>query len=97
MRKSQASLQKAVASSSRSFQQAETLYRQGLISFLDVLDAQRVLADLEQRLAVERPNYATQIANLFRVLGTPVDLAPIKETHPPMEWDPSENPDAPVR
>jgi outer membrane protein TolC len=65
----QASLERVIESSSRSFDQAETLYQQGLISFLDVVDAQRVLADGEQSLARERTNYATQIARLFEVLG----------------------------
>lgn len=67
--KRQASLEKSVSSSQRSFSQAETLYQQGLISFLDVVDAQRVLASAEQNLASERTNYATQIAVLFRVLA----------------------------
>ena len=65
---------KAVNSSQRSFTQAETLYQQGLISFLDVVDAQRVLASAEQALARERTNYSTQIAILFRVLGVNVEL-----------------------
>ncbi|QPJ65805.1 MAG: efflux transporter outer membrane subunit [Candidatus Nitrohelix vancouverensis] len=68
----QSSLQKAVKSSEISFYQAETLYQQGLISFLDVVDAQRVLANGEQQLASERTNYATEIATLFRVLGTEI-------------------------
>lgn len=86
-RASQVSLEKAVNSSSRSFQQAEMLYQQGLISFLDVVDAQRVLADAEQRLAAERTNYATRIATLFRVLGTPIHNGPVPETaeKPPLE------------
>ncbi len=71
-KKRQASLEKSVSSSQRSFSQAETLYQQGLISFLDVVDAQRVLASAEQALARERTNYATQIAILFRVLGVDV-------------------------
>ncbi|MAM34388.1 MAG: hypothetical protein CMH28_04870 [Micavibrio sp.] len=70
----QNSLEKAVNSSQRSFTQAETLYQQGLISFLDVVDAQRVLASAEQALARERTNYSTQIAILFRVLGVNVEL-----------------------
>lgn len=72
-RERQTSLEKAVASSDRSFYQAETLYQQGLISFLDVVDAQRVLANAEQALARERTNYATQIAILFRVLGVDIE------------------------
>lgn len=68
----QQSLEKAVVSSSRSFEQADRLYQLGLSSFLDVVDAQRVLASAEQQLATERTNYSTQIASLFRVLGTKV-------------------------
>lgn len=68
----QRSLQKAVKASERSFHQAEILYTQGLTSFLDVVDAQRVLASAQQDLASARTEYATQVANLFRVLGTEV-------------------------
>lgn len=68
----QVSLEKALESSARSFQQADRLYQLGLSSFLDVVDAQRVLASVEQQLASEHTLYATQVANLFRVLGTPV-------------------------
>ena len=68
----QDSLQKAVNASQRSFSQAETLYQQGLISFLDVVDAQRVLASAEQALAREKTSYAAQIAALFEVLGVSV-------------------------
>ncbi len=69
----QQSLEKAVESSARSFSQAENLYQLGLISFLDVVDAQRVLASAEQQLAGERTNYSTEIATLFRVLGARVE------------------------
>ncbi|MAZ04276.1 MAG: hypothetical protein CMN56_14180 [Sneathiella sp.] len=69
----QLSLENVVTSSRRSFSQAEALYQQGLISFLDVVDAQRVLANAEQALARERTNYAMQIAILFRTLGVNVN------------------------
>lgn len=62
-------LEKSVAASNRSFHQAEILYREGLISFLDVVDAQRVLANAEQQLARERTNYAVLISTLFESLG----------------------------
>lgn len=65
------SLEKAVAASARSAHQADILYRQGLTSFLDVVDAQRVLASTQQRLAESETAYASQIADLFRVLGAP--------------------------
>lgn len=65
-------LAKSVEASTRSAFQAEVLYRQGLASFLDVVDAQRVLASAQQRLASTRTAYAVEIANLFRVLGTAI-------------------------
>jgi len=67
-------LSKSVESSTRSAFQAEVLYRQGLASFLDVVDAQRVLASAQQKLASTRTAYAVEVANLFRVLGTPVNV-----------------------
>lgn len=68
-RERQTPLEKAVNASSRSFNQAEILYREGLISFLDVVDAQRVLASAEQQLARERTDYAVLITALFESLG----------------------------
>ncbi len=68
-RERQIPLEKSVAASNRSFNQAEILYREGLISFLDVVDAQRVLASAEQQLARERTNYAVLISALFESLG----------------------------
>jgi NodT family efflux transporter outer membrane factor (OMF) lipoprotein len=70
----QQSLDQAVNASSRSFFQAESLYKQGLTSFLDVVDAQRVLASAQQQLASARTAYAVEVANLFRVLGTTVHV-----------------------
>lgn len=69
----QKSLDIAVQSNQRSFSQAQILYQQGLISFLDVVSAQQDLADAKQNLAVERTDYATEIATLFRVLGTDIE------------------------
>lgn len=69
---SQKSLEIAVKNSWYSFKKAEAVYQQGLLSFLDVLDAQRVLVNAEQQLAIEQTNYATNIANLFMVLGANV-------------------------
>ena len=71
----QVPLSKSVEASTRSAFQAEVLYRQGLASFLDVVDAQRVLASAQQRLASTRTAYAVEVANLFRVLGTEVETA----------------------
>lgn len=84
----QQSLGKAVEASGVSSYQAETLYRQGLISFLNVVDAQRVLANGKQQLAAERTNYATQIATLFRALGTRIDSPASGEPGGPAETPP---------
>ncbi|BET26159.1 NodT family efflux transporter outer membrane factor (OMF) lipoprotein [Limnobacter thiooxidans] len=65
----QTALNKAVVSSKRSFEQADALYQLGLVSFLDVVDAQRVYANAEQALATEQTSYATLVASLFRALG----------------------------
>lgn len=70
--KRQISLQKAVDASERSSHQAEILYAQGLTSFLDVVDANRVLAFTQQELASARTDYAVQIAILFKVIGTEI-------------------------
>jgi len=86
----QEALDKAVAASGRSFEQAERLYQLGLSSFLDVVDAQRVQASAEQALATERTNYATQIATLFEVLGA--DTGPGSE---PLAADESASATAP--
>ncbi len=65
----QVSLGNAVNSSRRSFQQADALYQLGLVSFLDVVDAQRVSAEAEQALAAEQTSHAILVAGLFRALG----------------------------
>ncbi|MDX1669428.1 MAG: efflux transporter outer membrane subunit, partial [Limnobacter sp.] len=62
-------LEKAAQSSRRSFAQADALYQLGLVSFLDVVDAQRVLANAEQNLAAEKTRQATLVAGLFQILG----------------------------
>lgn len=62
-------LKNAATASERSFEQANTLYQLGLVSFLDVVDAQRVLANAQQALAIEQTRQATLIAGLFQVLG----------------------------
>ena len=68
----QESLKKSVTSSQRSFNQAETLYQEGLISFLDVVDAQRVFADARQNLASEQTNYSVNVSRLFEALGVDI-------------------------
>ncbi len=66
-------LDQAVKASDSSFRQAESLYRLGLTSFIDVVDAQRVLASAQQKLASAKTAYAVEVANLFRVLGVQIN------------------------
>lgn len=73
----QAALGSAVKSSRRSFQQADSLYQLGLVSFLDVVDAQRVSAEAEQALAAEQTNHAILVARLFRALGIQAGTQPV--------------------
>lgn len=75
-RESQKHLRTAVTNSNYSYKAAEVVYQQGLLSFLDVLDAQRVLVNAEQQLAIERTNFATSLATLFKALGTDVTSIP---------------------
>jgi multidrug efflux system outer membrane protein len=69
---SQKSLAIAVTNSTYSYKKAEVVYQQGLLSFLDVLDAQRALVNAEQQLAIEQTNFATSLATLFKALGSDV-------------------------
>jgi len=48
-----------------SFEQAEELYKSGLIDFLDVIDSQRNWASSRQRLAAENANCSIEISKLF--------------------------------
>lgn len=68
-RQRQIALGNSAAASRRTFEQANALYQLGLVSFLDVVDAQRVLANAQQALAKEQTDYAKHIIGLFEVLG----------------------------
>lgn len=66
----QTDLQEAVAASEVAFQQAEGLYREGLVGFLDVLAAQGTLLDNRQALAEAQADVVLLIADLHAALGT---------------------------
>ncbi|HEX4878908.1 MAG TPA: efflux transporter outer membrane subunit [Limnobacter sp.] len=84
----QAALEKAVVSSKRSFEQAEALYQLGLVSFLDVVDAQRVYANAEQTLAIEQTDFASRVAMLFQALGTQGSADGMKKGDPEIALKP---------
>lgn len=63
------SLKAAVSSSQRAVQLADQLYRQGLTSFQDVLDAQRVLLGAESELASSEQAVSANLVAVYRSLG----------------------------
>jgi NodT family efflux transporter outer membrane factor (OMF) lipoprotein len=59
----------AVATSQQALNLATERYRRGLTDFLNVLDAQRQLYDLEDQLASSRQQVSIQLIALFKSLG----------------------------
>jgi len=48
---------------------AEVLYRKGLVTYLDVLDAQRTAPAAETQLVFTERTRLTDMASLFKALG----------------------------
>lgn len=67
-----AELERAVAASEQAFDQLDALYREGLASFIDILDAQRTLIDSRESLLDSEADHALAIVDLYRALGAPV-------------------------
>jgi NodT family efflux transporter outer membrane factor (OMF) lipoprotein len=65
----QEALARAVAAARRSVTLATQLYKQGLVNFQDVLDAQRDQFSLENDLATAKGNSAANFVNLYAALG----------------------------
>ncbi|WP_200342634.1 efflux transporter outer membrane subunit [Rhodovibrio sodomensis] len=67
----------AVDANRSAFEQSRALYREGLTSFLDVLDSQRQLNTSRQELAQARRDLALETVNLYSALGgLPMAQAP---------------------
>ena len=64
-----AALERAVVAAQRSLHLATRLYRDGLVDFQSVLDAQRALFDSENLLAMARGNSVINLVDLYRALG----------------------------
>jgi NodT family efflux transporter outer membrane factor (OMF) lipoprotein len=62
-------LTRAVAAARRSVTLSTQLYKQGLVNFQDVLDAQRDQFSLENDLATAKGNSAANFVNLYAALG----------------------------
>ena len=63
------SLLEAVSSQRRALRSAEDLYLQGLVAFLNVLDAQRTVYAVENDLAQSEANLAANLVALYKALG----------------------------
>lgn len=62
-------LEETVRNNRLAFEQSGELYRQGLVSFLDVLDSQREWNVSLQELATAERDLTLEVANLFTALG----------------------------
>jgi NodT family efflux transporter outer membrane factor (OMF) lipoprotein len=63
------SLLAAAAANRRAVELANELYRQGLVAFLNVLDAERALYATENDLAQSEANMASNLVALYKALG----------------------------
>ena len=73
----------AVHASSEALDLSILLYKDGLVDFQNVLDAQRTLLDLEERLAITNGNVVRSVVQLYLALGG--------------GWDPTAPPEVPQR
>lgn len=62
-------LQKAYDNADRAFTLSETLYKEGEISFLDVLDAQRTVNEADSALVQAEASQAESLVRLYKSLG----------------------------
>jgi len=62
-------LQRSVSASRRAVELATSLYKEGLVDFQNVLDAQRSLFDFENREAAARGGCAGNFVRLYKALG----------------------------
>jgi NodT family efflux transporter outer membrane factor (OMF) lipoprotein len=68
-------LETAVTASEQAFEQLNALYREGLASFIDILDAQRTLISSREAQLDARADQTAALVDLYRVLGAPVSPA----------------------
>jgi multidrug efflux system outer membrane protein len=64
-----AALERSVEAARRSLRLATRLYKDGLVDFQNVLDAQRVVFDNESQLAAARGNTVINLVQIYRTLG----------------------------
>lgn len=78
-----ASLSEAAEASRRAFGIANELYAQGLVGFLNVLDAERSLLGVEEQQAQSRAAIITDLTALYKALGGGWDQTPAKAVAAP--------------
>ncbi|MEN3952587.1 efflux transporter outer membrane subunit [Iodidimonas sp. SYSU 1G8] len=71
-RLSQKDYREAARASDTAFQQANALYKEGLASFIDILDAQRTLISNREALVEADADLARAIIDFHSAIGTPV-------------------------
>ncbi|MGE0664959.1 MAG: efflux transporter outer membrane subunit [Sphingomonadales bacterium] len=71
-RASRADYRAAVEASEKAFRQADALYREGLASFIDILDAQRTLISNREALVDAEADLALSIIDFYAAIGAPV-------------------------
>ncbi len=64
-------LQRAIDASRRAFDQLNALYREGLASFIDILDAQRTLIASREAYVEAEADLAGAVIDLYRAVGAP--------------------------
>ncbi len=72
-------LQRSVAAAERSVEQVQTLYANGLVPFLNVLDAERSLVQQHDQLAQSRGQIYRGIVQVYRALGSGWNQIPVEE------------------
>ena len=65
----QVSLGDSVAAEQAAFELARDSYRKGLVTFINVLDAERQLSDAQQQYAQETMQVSTDLVALYKALG----------------------------
>jgi len=76
-REERVAVEEAVTASSESLDLATLLYKDGIVDFQNVLDAQRTLLDFEERLAITDGNVVNSLVRLYLALGGGWDPANI--------------------
>lgn len=67
-----AELARAVEASEAAFEQLDALYREGLATFIDILDAQRTLIDSREAALEADAALAQAVVDLYAALGAPI-------------------------